>query len=127
MTETTKVALSSDVGARTVTVTASDGISTSSISFTVSIGNYNWAGIAPTVGFSQPNLSDHSAIYDPVNKRMVVFGGIVSGSIYINDSTSLSLSTIGLEYWWDLNPLIPYGLPTRRKHHYSFYYPLNQK
>jgi len=128
MTETTKVALSSDVGARTVTVTASDGISTASTSFTVSIGNYTWAGIVPTVGFSQPNLAGHSAIYDPVNKRMVVFGGIVSGTWYLNDpTTSLSLVTEGLEYWWDLAVQSCINLPSKRAHQSSFYYPLNQK
>jgi len=128
MTETTKVALSSDVGARTVTVTASDGISTSSISFTVSIGNYAWAGIAPTVGFSQPNLSGHSAIFDYINKRMVVFGGFVQGvGVYLNWITVLSLWSEGYEYWWDLNPWSCSTLPLKRAQHTSIFDSNNQR
>jgi len=127
MTGTTIVALSSDVGARTVTVTASDGISTSSTSFTVSIGNYAWAGIAPTVGFSQPNLAGHSAIYDPVNKRMVVFGGIIQGLGYIYWTESLSLVGEGLEYWWDLNPYSCSTFPSRRSQHSSIRDQLSQR
>jgi len=125
MTETTKVALSSDVGARTVTVTASDGISTSSTSFTVIIGNYNWFKLIPS-GYSIPNLVGHSGIYNLMNKSFIVFGGISSG-IYLNDTTGLSLTSEGFENWKDMYPWGCPSFPSRRAHHSAIYDSLDQR
>lgn len=117
MTETTKVAQSTDLGAQIVTVTASDGVSTSSASFSVTIINYRWSGISPTVGVTQPDISGHVSIYDEINKVMIVFGGVVQNNIYLNWLSMFSLLTDGLEFWWDLNPLVPDGTPPKRANH----------
>ena len=53
-------------------------------------GGPAWSHIVPS-GAVPPPRNGHSAIYDPVRDRMIVFGG-VDGSTYRNDAWALSLS-----------------------------------
>ena len=59
----------------------------------------------------------HSAIYDPVNKRMIVFGGANPYSVF-NDLYSLDLST---HVWTQLSP--GGSLPNVRWNHAAIYNP----
>jgi hypothetical protein len=64
----------------------------------------------------------HSAIYDPVRDRMVVFGGY-SGSYLLNDVWALSLA--GTPAW---TQLIPSGTPpTTRDLHSAIYDPVRDR
>jgi galactose oxidase-like protein/flagellar hook capping protein FlgD len=53
-------------------------------------GSPTWTQLAPTGG-PPPSRSGHSAIYDPVRDRMVVFGG-QTGLTYRNDAWALQLA-----------------------------------
>ncbi|UCD05631.1 MAG: hypothetical protein JSV98_11085, partial [candidate division WOR-3 bacterium] len=60
----------------------------------------------------------HTAIYDPVDHRMVVFGGIAPYSPGFNDIWELDL-TDGAEVWQQLNPAgVP---PNARCRHFAVY------
>ena len=64
----------------------------------------------------------HSAIYDPVRDRMIVFGGL-SGATRLNDTWTLSLSTGPT---WQ--PLIPTGAPPGvRRGHSAIYDPVRDR
>src|SRR5439155_44108 len=61
-----------------------------------------WTKLTPA-GTSPGARSGHSAIYDPVRDRMIVFGGCSSGSFpYLNDVWALSLA--GASAWTALTP-----------------------
>lgn len=73
--------------------------------------------------------SDHSAIYDAANQRMILFGGLdldptADGSILSNEVWELSLPTAGTPAW---NPLAPTTPPTPRFGHSAIYDPVNQR
>ncbi|HKQ56410.1 MAG TPA: kelch repeat-containing protein [Candidatus Eisenbacteria bacterium] len=53
-------------------------------------GAPTWSQLAPT-GTAPPVRANHSAIYDPIRDRMVVFGGAGAGLVW-NDVRALSLS-----------------------------------
>ena len=63
-----------------------------------------WTQLAPGAGPS--GRYGHSAVYDPVNRRMVVFGGstVAVGITASDEVWSLSLSVEGLETWSQLSP-----------------------
>jgi hypothetical protein len=63
-------------------------------------GPIAWAKLTPS-GTPPSARSDHTAIYDPVGDRMLVFGGF-NGSSYLNDVWALSLS--GTPVWTQLAP-----------------------
>jgi flagellar hook capping protein FlgD/galactose oxidase-like protein len=78
-----------------------------------------WTALAPAG--TLPNArSRHSAIYDPIRDRMVVFGGLApTGSTTTNDLWALSLA--GTPTW---NQLAPAGtLPLEREGHRAVYDP----
>jgi hypothetical protein len=81
-----------------------------------------WTQLTPT-GTPPVGRSDHSAIYDPVRNRMVVFGGY-DGSVYFrNDVWALSLS--GTPAW---TQLIPTGTPpSGRWSHSAIYDPVRDR
>jgi Kelch motif protein/galactose oxidase-like protein len=60
-----------------------------------------WSAVA-AAGTPPPGRSRHSAIYDPVRDRMVVFGGYSPGNVQMNDVWALSLS--GTPTWSQLAP-----------------------
>jgi hypothetical protein len=82
-----------------------------------------WTQLTPT-GTPPRGRDCHSAIYDPVRDRMVVFGGcyyMISGwSAYLNDVWELSLA--GTPAWTQLTPsgTLPYG----RRYHSAIYDPM---
>ena len=63
-------------------------------------GTPAWTQLTPT-GTLPGARRLHSAIYDPVRDRMVVFGGFITGS-YFNDLWALSLA--GTPAWEQLSP-----------------------
>ncbi|HUK62863.1 MAG TPA: kelch repeat-containing protein, partial [Dongiaceae bacterium] len=78
-----------------------------------------WAPLA-TVG-TPPARASHSAIYDPVRDRMIVFGGINGSSM--NDAWALALS--GTPTWTNLAPA---GTPpSRRLFHSAIYDPIRDR
>ncbi|HVP38111.1 MAG TPA: kelch repeat-containing protein [Candidatus Saccharimonadales bacterium] len=46
----------------------------------------------------------HTAIYDPVRQRMIVFGGYDGAGLYFNDAWALSLTSHGYPAWSRLTP-----------------------
>ena len=78
-------------------------------------GTPAWTQLAPT-GTPPSARRDHTAIYDPVRDRMIVFGGF-DGSAYHNDVWALSLA--GATAW---AALAPSGtLPSARYFHSAIY------
>ena len=80
-----------------------------------------WSALA-TVGPAPPGRTDHSAVYDPVRDRIVVYGGRHYTSPSDNsgysdgDAWSLSLSTLT----W--SPILPAGaLPPTRGRHQAYF------
>jgi hypothetical protein len=67
-------------------------------------GTPAWTQLTPT-GTPPSGRSGHTAIYDPLRDRMVVFGGYALG--YPNDVWALSLA--GTPAWTQLTPTTPSG------------------
>ncbi|MCK4353483.1 hypothetical protein KAW65_08775 [candidate division WOR-3 bacterium] len=83
-------------------------------------GGEEWTEITPT-GDHPSAIANLTTIYDPVNQRMVLFGGVDSVIRY-NEVWSLDL-TLGNEVWTKLNPArTP---PTPRSGHTAIYDPVN--
>jgi hypothetical protein len=79
-----------------------------------------WTELTPS-GTSPSARYDHSAIYDPVRDRMVVFGGYSSSTL--NDVWTLSLADTPA--WTQLTPT---GAPTsRRQSHSATYDPVRDR
>ena len=74
-----------------------------------------WTQLVPT-GSPPPSRSGHSAIYDPVRDRMVVFGG-QTGLTYRNDAWALALA--GTPAWSSMAPAG--GPPDARSRHSAIY------
>jgi hypothetical protein len=77
-----------------------------------------WVAVTPPSG-----RNCHSAIYDPVRDRMVVFGGIGLGSRYLNDVWTLSLA--GTPAWTQLTPTGT--APSQRTYHSAIYDPVRDR
>ena len=69
-------------------------------------GEPEWSALAP-VGTLPPGRFGHSAIYDPVRDRMVVFGGF-TGLVSLNDTWNLALA--GSPAWSPMFAPGPYTL-----------------
>ena len=82
-------------------------------------GSSAWSALAPA-GSPPPARSQHTAIYDPVRDRMLVFGGY--DSVYRNDAWALSLA--GSPAW---SPLAPAGSPPARYQHTAIYDPVRDR
>ncbi len=91
-------------------------------------GTPAWTALAPA-GTPPSVRREHSAIYDPVRDRMVVFGGDRPGNPcwsdipYYNDVWSLSLS--GTPAWTQVTP--GGGAPDRRGAHSAIYDPVRDR
>jgi hypothetical protein len=85
-------------------------------------GSPAWSAVG--VAGSLPDARNtHTAIYDPVRDRMVVFGGYGATSGLLNDVWALSLS--GSPAW---SALAPAGsLPTARYNHTAIYDPVRDR
>jgi len=75
----------------------------------------SWTSLVPT-GALPAGRSYHSAIYDPVRDRMIVFGGF-GGALPLNDVLALSLA--GTPAW---TALVPTGTPPSRRYLQSAIY-----
>src|SRR5262245_39507348 len=64
----------------------------------------NWTHVIPPIGDTPTGRQWHTAIYDPVRDRMVVFGGLDESGAFRNDVWTLSLS--GTPTW---NEMLPSG------------------
>jgi len=85
-------------------------------------GSPGWIQLTP--GGTPPSARTyHSAIYDPVRDRIVVFGGTGTLSAYLNDVWALSLS--GSPVW---SQVTPGGTPpSARYHHTAIYDPVRDR
>jgi hypothetical protein len=79
-----------------------------------------WQQLAPGGALPAPR-NGHTAVYDPQNQRMVVFGGADQG--YFNDTWSLSLA--GFPTWTQLHPAG--SLPAPRWGHSAIYDPIGKR
>jgi hypothetical protein len=84
-------------------------------------GSPAWSTIA-AAGSPPASRSGHTAVYDAVRNRMLVFGGISGGTVF-NDVRALSL---GASPTWTL--LTPSGVPPAGRHgHVAIYDPLRDR
>jgi hypothetical protein len=79
-----------------------------------------WSEITPAGGGPGARYR-HSAIYDPVRDRMIVFGGRASGDL--NDTWAFDLA--GVPSWTELHPPAP--LPRTRGGHSALYDPAGDR
>jgi hypothetical protein len=85
-------------------------------------GTLTWGQLSPA-GTPPSGRSSHSAIYDPIRHRMLVFGGRDGGASH-NDAWVLSLS-VGTESW---SEVIPAGSPPpERWGHSAIYDPVRDR
>jgi hypothetical protein len=81
-----------------------------------------WSALTPT-GTPPVGRSGHSAIYDPLRDRMVVFGGQCNVNCILGDVWALSLGS--RPAWTALAPTNP--LPSGRISHTAIYDPLHDR
>lgn len=84
-------------------------------------GTPTWSELFPS-GTLPSARTEHSAIYDPVRDRLVVFGG-ANGSVALNDAWALSLA--GASAWTHLSPTGT--LPPPRAWHSAVYDPVRDR
>ena len=83
-------------------------------------GPPDWNALTPS-GTTPPRRHGHSALYDPVRDRMIVFGGLSGG--FFNDVRLLSLA--GTPMW---SMLIPSGSPPLGRYlHSAIYDPVRDR
>jgi hypothetical protein len=84
-------------------------------------GGMAWSALTPT-GTPPSARFLHTAIYDPVRDRMLVFGGY-DGTVYFSDVWALSLA--GSPAW---TALVPAGIPPSARYgHTSIYDPVRDR
>jgi len=85
-------------------------------------GTPAWTRLSPS-GTPPSVRGGHSAIYDPVRDRMVVFGGVDASNSQLNDVWALSL--VGTPAWTQLSPS---GTPpSARDGHSAIYDPVRDR
>jgi len=94
--------------------------------YALSLPSLQWS-LVSTTGTLPPERRAHSAIYDPVRDRMLVFGGIDSPMMIpfgtrMNDAWALRL---GNNAWTSLSPLG--SPPSPRENHIAVYDPLGDR
>jgi hypothetical protein len=77
--------------------------------YALDLSGETWAEVITSVdgtvpGGAPPRRAEPAGIYDPVGKRMVVFGGRSSTFTFQNDTYALSLDTPGSEEWTRIHP-----------------------
>ncbi len=86
-----------------------------------------WAGLAAQ-GTPPQAVFGHSAVYDPGNSRMIVFGGCTNSTGYLGASNSvysLDLSSAGPPAWIQLSP--SGTQPSARYGHSAVYDPMQRR
>jgi len=83
---------------------------------------FTWTQLNPT-GTPPSGRYVHRAIYDPDNKRMIVFGGYDSVIGYRDDLWALSLT--GSIAWQQITPSLP--RPSARANHVTVYDPVRKR
>ena len=80
----------------------------------------------PTGGISAQPRDSHSAVYDPVRKRMIVFGGTGdSGGLSVSLNSVIALDLTGLPTW---SAVAPAGTPpSPRSAHAAVYDPVRDR
>jgi len=86
-----------------------------------SLTDSKWSVVA-TVGLTEPPRRYHSAIYDPLNQRMIVFGGSDDNGGTFDDVRALSLPAPAETHVW--TPLI---LGVARELHIAIYDARNER
>jgi hypothetical protein len=85
-------------------------------------GTPSWTQLTPG-GVVLPQIDAHTAVYDPVRDRIVVFGGSRPGVGFTNQVWALSLA--GAPTWSELTPAGV--LPTARWEHTAIYDPVRDR
>jgi hypothetical protein len=89
----------------------------------LSFATMTWSRLAPT-GTAPHFREGHTAIYDPVRDRMIIYGGQSDAfSAPFNDAWALSLS--GTPAWAQIQP--SGTLPTGRAYHGAVYDPVRDR
>jgi hypothetical protein len=87
------------------------------------VSNMTWTKITPLGTPPSPRYG-HTAIYDPVRDRMVVFGGGTGGAHPVSLADLNTLSLAGTPTWDELTPT---GPPTARITHSAIYDPVRDR
>jgi galactose oxidase-like protein/fibronectin type III domain protein len=85
-------------------------------------GSPTWARLTPTGTLPAPRWG-HTAIYDPVRDRMIVYGGALSTGDPLHDVWALSFA--GSASWRQLNP--GGGVPFGQSQHSAVYDPVHDR
>jgi len=84
-------------------------------------GSETWVQLNPT-GTPPTPRSDATAILDPINNRLIIFGGAFSSGTYVNETWALNLNNLT---WAILSP--SGALPPPRYAHTAIYDPSNNR
>jgi len=84
-------------------------------------GNRHWSSVLPTGAPSE--RASHSQIYDPIRRRLLIFGGYSDSTRFLNDLWELSL--VGQPAWTQLHPAG--GPPLGRWWHQAIYDPVRDR
>lgn len=82
-------------------------------------GDHSWSQVDVPEGGPSSRYR-HSAIYDPIRDRMIVFGGD-DGAHDLNDTWALGFAPLPM--WTQLSPVADWTLPTPRRGHTAVYDP----
>jgi hypothetical protein len=85
-------------------------------------GGTAWTKLAPSGAAPSPRCN-HTALYDPIRDRMLIFGGWTGSGTWYNDAWSLSLGSSPA--WDSLSALGP--APARRSFHSAIYDPVRDR
>ena len=113
------------VNSRMIIFGGSDGLNdlNDAYEFSWAGGPESWKKMTPS-GLLPAARSGHTAVYDSLNKWMIVFGGFNGANL--NDSEALDLSQPGSESWIRLSP-VGTEIPPARSEHIAIYDPVGQR
>jgi hypothetical protein len=110
------------VGRRMVVFGGNDGSARDDV-WSLSLENSPTWSAMTVQGNSPPPRGEHSAIYDPIRRRMIIYGGTDGANGFLGDVWALSLA--GPPAWAPLTPAGP--TPTPRINHTAIYDPLRDR
>ncbi len=106
------------VNNRMVLFGGADGTYGFNDTWSLALDTYTWTQLHP-LGTAPPARFGHATVYDPVEHRMIIFGGSNYGQPFLNDVWALDL-TYGSEAWQRLSPGGVQPEP-RAQHFYAFH------